>query len=252
MPRARRVARAGEHRPALRDGVDAALVVGRGPERRAVVEVRAPVPLAVPAVLLELLRAAWRPPPRSVRRMASSPTPRRDRAELRQHLAQEEAQPDALAPALDADQVHAVVPVAGAHQRQAVRAEAQPVHDGAHAVLVEAGGSRRAAGQVVVRVVAGVHRAALEEVDRLVQDAGVAGRRHVAAPSPGAATDSRPSSACARRGPTGDATSAGRRPRRTGGSRSAAGARAAGRGSAWTSAIASCSWSRKPKAPPDW
>ena len=34
---------------------------------------------------------------------------------------QEEAQPHAFARALDADQVHAVVPVAGSHQRQAVR-----------------------------------------------------------------------------------------------------------------------------------
>ena len=70
---------------------------------------------------------------------AASPLPLRDLGELLQHGVQEEAQPDAFARALDADQVHAVVPVAGAHQRQAVRAELQAVLDGAHAVLVEAG-----------------------------------------------------------------------------------------------------------------
>ena len=70
--------------------------------------------------------------------------------ELRQHVVEEEAQPDAFALALLADQVHAVVPVAGAHQRQAVRAEAQAVSDGAHAVLVQAGRLVGAAGQVVV------------------------------------------------------------------------------------------------------
>jgi hypothetical protein len=36
---------------------------------------------------------------------------------------QEPAQPDALAAAVFADAVHAVVPVAGAHQRQAMHAE---------------------------------------------------------------------------------------------------------------------------------
>ena len=54
-PRALGIARAREHRPALRNGVDPALDVARRSQRRAVVEVRAPIPLAVPAVLLEVL-----------------------------------------------------------------------------------------------------------------------------------------------------------------------------------------------------
>ncbi len=69
---------------------------------------------------------------------------RGDVAKLHQHVVQEKRQPDALALAMDADVVHAVVPVAGAHQRQAVRAETQPVHDGAAAVLVAASPIRRA------------------------------------------------------------------------------------------------------------
>jgi len=39
--------------------------------------------------------------------------------------------------ALHADAIHAVVPVAGAHERQSVGAEGQAVTKGAHAVIVE-------------------------------------------------------------------------------------------------------------------
>ena len=56
---------------------------------------------------------------------ARSPRARASAAKRMQHVIEEEAEPDAFALALRADQVHAVVPVAGAHQRQAVRAEAQ-------------------------------------------------------------------------------------------------------------------------------
>jgi len=58
---------------------------------------------------------------------------------LPEHGAQEKAQPDALAAALHAHPVHAVVPVAAAHQRQAMHPEAQAVADGAHAMFVQAG-----------------------------------------------------------------------------------------------------------------
>ena len=60
------------------------------------------------------------------------------RAEAAEDLAQEEAEPDALAPPFRADEVHAVVPVAGADQRQAVFAEAQAVPQGVRRVLVQA------------------------------------------------------------------------------------------------------------------
>ena len=45
---------AGENRPALRDGIDLAFRIGRRAERRAVVEVGAAIPLAVPAVLFDI------------------------------------------------------------------------------------------------------------------------------------------------------------------------------------------------------
>src|SRR4030065_303975 len=59
-------------------------------------------------------------------------------------LDQEPRQPHAFATALLADQVHAVVPVAAAHQRQPVGTEAHAVLEGTHAVLVEAGRFGRA------------------------------------------------------------------------------------------------------------
>ena len=50
---------------------------------------------------------------------------------------EEKRQPHAFALAVDADQIHAVVPVAGPHQRQPMLTHAQAVFDGPHAVLVE-------------------------------------------------------------------------------------------------------------------
>ena len=108
-------------------------------QRRAVVEIGAAVPLAVPARWPRRTRRACRAP-----RCRSARTRRRGAAcasfdELAQHLAEEERHPDALALAVLADQVHAVVPVAAAHQRQAVRAQPQAVLDGQRRVLVQRG-----------------------------------------------------------------------------------------------------------------
>ena len=64
-------------------------------------------------------------------------TPTRHFGEACQHLAGEEAQPDAFAAAGLADAVHAVVPVAAAHQGQAMLAAGKAVDDGSHAVLVQ-------------------------------------------------------------------------------------------------------------------
>ena len=53
-PRAFRVARAGEHAPALRDRIDLAFRVRGRPQRRAVIEVRAAVPAAIPGIALDV------------------------------------------------------------------------------------------------------------------------------------------------------------------------------------------------------
>jgi hypothetical protein len=58
---------------------------------------------------------------------------------LLEHFKQEKGQPDAFAFAVLAHQIHAVVPVAGPDQRQAVRTESEPYDNGADTVLVQAG-----------------------------------------------------------------------------------------------------------------
>ena len=92
---------------------------------------------------------------------------------VHEHVIKEKAEPDALAPAVFAHQVQAVVPVAGADERQAVVAEFEAVQDGPDAMLVKARRFIRTSGQVVIRVFIRVYRAALEEENRFIQHAGV-------------------------------------------------------------------------------
>src|SRR4029079_6788190 len=77
--------------------------------------------------------------------------PRREGGELREHLKQEEGQPYALAPGLLADEVHAVIPIAATHERQAVAAETHPVFQCAESVIVERADVIRNLRQVVIR-----------------------------------------------------------------------------------------------------
>ena len=146
---------------------------------------------------------------------------------------QEPAEPDALAPAALADPVHAVVPVAGADQRQAVRAgQSRLLVEAARAVLEE---RRRLVGRPRLEervVLAGRERRALEERNDLVEDRRVAGRLDVVRSGSRRARRGRRRCGCARPGRTAAATSAGRRPRRTAAPRRAAGARAPARGRA--------------------
>jgi hypothetical protein len=90
---------AGQHRPALRDRVDLAFGVRGRAQRRAVVEIGAAIPGAVPAVLFDALAQSAPARPAT---LGEVPGPRAPApgAELPQHFAQEEAQPDALALAL--------------------------------------------------------------------------------------------------------------------------------------------------------
>ena len=101
-------------------------------------------------------------------------------AKARQDGVQEPAQPDALAPALVADPVHAVVPVARADQRQAVGADREAPVERARAVLEQRRRVRRAPRlEVGVRLVRPQGRP-VEERDHLVEDRRVAGDREVA------------------------------------------------------------------------
>ncbi len=123
--------------------------------------------------------------------------------ELRQHVVQEEREPDAFALAVLADQVHAVVPVAAAHQRQAVGAETQAVVDRADAMLVERADVVGNLRQVVVRLLVRPQQPARQKRHALVEHAGVAGGARRSGRSRRAARGSRRRNACARRGPTG-------------------------------------------------
>jgi hypothetical protein len=85
----------------------------------------------------------------------------REKRELRQHVIEEEAEPHAFPLALCADHVHAVIPVA--------------------AMLIEAGRDGGACRQVVIGVLFGAKRPALDERHRLVQCRPVTAGQHIAA-----------------------------------------------------------------------
>jgi len=100
---------------------------------------------------------------------------------LGEHLVEEESQPDTFAAAFFADQVHAVVPVAATHEREAVLAEFERVFDGANAMVIERGGFFGTLGQVIVRFLLGLERRAFEKGNRFVEHAGVGHAGDVAA-----------------------------------------------------------------------
>ncbi len=133
----------------MRDGIDLALGILSRPERRAVVEVRAAIPLAVPGLLLDVLLqlvglGEAMPGKDSVVALM------RQFRKLGQHVVEEETQPDTFAAPLFAHQIHPVVPVPATHERQAMLAEFERVFDGANAMLIQRGRSFGAIGQVIV------------------------------------------------------------------------------------------------------
>ena len=149
----------------------------RGPERRAVVEVGAAIPVAVPRFTLDgaVVRAAACCASASARIGLAAPFGDRG-AKSRQCRVQEPAQPDAFAASLGADPVHAVVPIAAAHQRQAMRADRPGSRSSARTQCSYSGrGARRETGRKVRFVLVRLPAAALEERHLLVQDRGVAG-----------------------------------------------------------------------------
>src|SRR5262245_59218642 len=130
-----RVAKTRDHRPALRNRVDAAFGVLRRSERRAVVEVGAAVPLAVPGRVERVLE------PRDVGAIRAGllaiAARLHERGKWHQNRRQKPPEPDALAASMLAYFVHAVVPVARANQRQPMRAGGYRSRDSADAVFVD-------------------------------------------------------------------------------------------------------------------
>ena len=115
-------------------------------------------------------------PRREARPVAASFRQRRERLECR---VQEPAEPDALPLAVLADPVHAVVPVAGADQRQAVRADGETPVEPTRAVLEQRRTLFREHRLEVGVVLAGAERLAFEERHGLVQHRAVAGRLYI-------------------------------------------------------------------------
>ena len=136
LARAFRIAKTRDDRPALRDGIDAALGVLRRPEWRAVIEVRPAVPFAVPCSFERVFQLSRRAPDRSPACWLS-PRDSASAANGPSSDAKKPAEPHAFAPALCADFVHAVVPIAGADERQPMHARLHRPRDRARAVFVD-------------------------------------------------------------------------------------------------------------------
>src|SRR4029453_14567061 len=117
--RPRRVCRTGNDRPSLWDGVDLALVVLSGSQGSAVVEIRSAVPPAVPGVRFQsnpqLLGSL--PAPMGIIGLAALLSQFCKRA---QYTDEEPPLPNALALPVNTHLIHAVVPIAGAHEGQSV------------------------------------------------------------------------------------------------------------------------------------
>src|SRR5258705_4128439 len=116
--------RTGNHRPRLHNRVDATFIVLHGAKRSTVIKISAAIPVTVPTFfcqrlfqLLEMLAiaiAAWR----------FVPLIAQGRKRLKRGV-EKPADPNALALAQFSHAVHAIVPVAAAHQWQAVFADCQ-------------------------------------------------------------------------------------------------------------------------------
>ena len=89
-------------------------------------------------------------------------------SELYEHFIKEEPQPNTFAYAFFPHNVHAVVPITRADERQAACAKADAPQDGTHTVIVQTGRLFRAAGKIVIRVLVRIYRAALDEVDGFI------------------------------------------------------------------------------------
>ena len=94
---------------------------------------------------------------------------------------QEPGDPDALPASPGADPVHPVVPVAGAHQGEAVRAESHPSLERADAVVVQRAADLRDVRQAVIILLVRPQLGPGQVRHELVEDGRVARRRRIVA-----------------------------------------------------------------------
>ena len=64
-------------------------------------------------------------------------TPLSEAGKLNEHVMQEESQPDTLAAPVEPNQIHSIVPVPATHQRKAMLAEPQAMHESPRAMFVQ-------------------------------------------------------------------------------------------------------------------
>ena len=167
-----------ENAPTLRYRVDLALLVLRGPQRRAAVVEGAQVPLPVPCLALQ---RALEPLHLSTElgSVCLVPTLLTHRAEGVQNCIQEPPKPHALPSAFDADPVHAVVPVACTHQRQTMRPGSGAPLDRPQTMLIEGAHLFRDDRGAVHIFLVGSQKRSLQEGNLLIEYPGVTCGPHV-------------------------------------------------------------------------
>src|SRR5438093_1515172 len=99
----------------LPNRIDLKFGIGRLSKRGPVVEVRAPVPITVPGMLLDILSKLRRFVQATFREQGAT-THMCYIREPQEHFMKKEPQPDAFAFAVLTHEVHAVVPVTGTHE----------------------------------------------------------------------------------------------------------------------------------------
>src|SRR5262249_6355687 len=100
--------------------------------------------------------------------------------ELSELIIKKERKPDTFAAAFLPDFIHAIVPIAGADQRQTVFAEFQAVLDRANAMLVQRCCLLRTAWHIIIRFFLRHDRPRCEERNFFIEHASIGGSRHVA------------------------------------------------------------------------
>ena len=169
-----RVRSAGDDAPRLRDAVDAALDAACRSERRAIVKIAAPVPIAVPTLPFErgFERRRMSKP---IRAAGAVPASTRNRNPFHEGRVQDPREPHTLALAALADAIHAVIPVARAHQWQPMFADRQTLIERPRTVLIERGALFSNIGQEVGVVLAGLQGSSFEKLEILIEYRDIAG-----------------------------------------------------------------------------
>ncbi len=154
--------------PRLGDRIDAALAVAGRAQGSTIIKIAPAVPVAVPPSTLERLTQRFTMgEPASLALRVTSPLC--DRSKLHERGGQKPSKPDTLAPTGRTDEVHAIVPVAAAHQGEPMGADAEARVQRPGAMRVNRFRLRRDAGLEVAVAGAGGYRFAHQVRHRLIE-----------------------------------------------------------------------------------